>query len=578
MSGPHAHDSEWPQLCNQIVSLLALLEPFVPARTTTRQHVFPHILHTRTSPATPDKYLNNFIQSLADICAYGEKCDIFASAIETPYPNQQSDTHDATVQDPAGRVLKLKDPGTQSLPVYYSSNRGVPHELQEYLHYCFSKINELRSNSDLGGNSSALTRDFVASLEREIAVCIYRQCFGKVIHRTKKKSRGFWTFKSLDKFVHKCKTSGASSEDQDGGARLSPDVLEVLEAIVAHQQLRQNVAMEWRSTAMEFCWIAMQSEPIATPLPRFGAPADANLALFVQATEPDDGWVETEFATSEGGVAGQGAEGQTGPTWPPTVDPDVVVPNDDQLFLLYESGLAISRELRNPRLVKNIFETTWVKVDSGYTTALRVLQKVSKLSQAVDNIICYALRHSVPGVRFKPVYLEPLETGAFPCRISLDGETLSNMYKTYQIPLTGDEEALVYSWGQDVAGDRGVVRNAVVHAEVNVVAQLINNGVHGRVYPFIGCTKLSCYPCDMFFKALRDKLGCDFHTQGGHERIYGSQWYPPALNERHRATAAQDVLKRMIHDVLLDIVDTRDTYPTGGLSDSTGESGGESVV
>ncbi|KAI1784559.1 hypothetical protein LXA43DRAFT_1101235 [Ganoderma leucocontextum] len=49
-----------------------------------------------------------------------------------------------------------------------------------------------------------------------------------------------------------------------------------------HQQLRQNVAMEWRSTAMEFCWIAMQSEPIATPLPRFGAPADGRHPVVIE--------------------------------------------------------------------------------------------------------------------------------------------------------------------------------------------------------------------------------------------------------------------------------------------------------
>ncbi|KIK15979.1 hypothetical protein PISMIDRAFT_637647 [Pisolithus microcarpus 441] len=70
------------------------------------------------------------------------------------------------------------------------------------------------------------------------------------------------------------------------------------------------------------------------------------------------------------------------------------------------------------------------------------------------------------------------------------------------------------------------------HAEVQLVLHIVGmmniNTVHKEVYPYVGCSKLSCFLCSTFLKSF-DHHGIKFRTRGSHGKIY-SLWSIPDMD------------------------------------------------
>ncbi|KAI5992173.1 hypothetical protein EDD15DRAFT_2577266 [Pisolithus albus] len=70
------------------------------------------------------------------------------------------------------------------------------------------------------------------------------------------------------------------------------------------------------------------------------------------------------------------------------------------------------------------------------------------------------------------------------------------------------------------------------HAEVQLVLHIVgtmnSNTVDKEVYPYVGCSKLSCFLCSTFLKSF-DHNGIKFRTRGSHGKIY-SLWSIPDMD------------------------------------------------
>ena len=118
------------------------------------------------------------------------------------------------------------------------------------------------------------------------------------------------------------------------------------------------------------------------------------------------------------------------------------------------------------------------------------------------------------------------------------------------------------------------VGDCIVHCEVNLVWYLYyqsqEDPIHQSlesIYPYIGCTKLSCYPCNTYLPTFSEDIGYNFETKGSHDKIYPN-WLPPGSHPK--------VLEKIIKQLLKDLWVANEEEHMNRLSDSTGESGGAS--
>ncbi|KAM5545275.1 hypothetical protein V8D89_001386 [Ganoderma adspersum] len=406
----------------------------------------------------------------------------------------------APVQPGLGGAYPVVESEGRIHHVYFSSNRGLQHnelrgqQMRTYIEHCLHLLNTLHHHYVEKFSSTLSIPDFhnfdqrkeiswIAAFEREIALFVYRQCFRKVSNRITKKSRGYYTVGYLDQ--------GEQSSSSDPG----------IEDGHASTTTAIRIADLFQEKGT--------SDQIQSP----------------GFTIPDrrKDWIINPLSNDVG-----------------------TFPSDDNLFFLYTTGLELSKATDNS-LTKDWFEDLFIELggNDGCTSVQRVLEKAGKLSQAVENLVRYALRRtgSTPDIpwNLKFEFIPPIGTeGKSPC-VTMNGNTLVKLYAHYNIRLQPDMKATVWEWGEfSPLHDEHWVEDPLVHAE-----------------------------------ALRDVDHHKFHTQGGHERIYGTQWYPAPTNcERKQDTVP--VLEEMVRCILLDILATVGTEPIAGLSDSTGESGGGS--
>ncbi|KAI6137182.1 hypothetical protein F5141DRAFT_1209513 [Pisolithus sp. B1] len=78
-------------------------------------------------------------------------------------------------------------------------------------------------------------------------------------------------------------------------------------------------------------------------------------------------------------------------------------------------------------------------------------------------------------------------------------------------------------------------RHLPTHAELQLVLYIIRQmdieTVHGEIYPYIGCSKLSCFLCNIFLKLFR-RSGFAFRTRGSHGKVY-PPWSIPDVDGLH---------------------------------------------
>lgn len=94
-------------------------------------------------------------------------------------------------------------------------------------------------------------------------------------------------------------------------------------------------------------------------------------------------------------------------------------------------------------------------------------------------------------------------------------------------------------------------RTMRVHAEVQIITHLLSAGYDLQdVFPYIGCSKLSCFLCGRFIESLGY-----FETRGCHEKIYIS-WTVAECNLNERAATRLIKALRKVHDVMKQIIQT----------------------
>ncbi|KAI6102713.1 hypothetical protein EDD16DRAFT_228200 [Pisolithus croceorrhizus] len=100
-----------------------------------------------------------------------------------------------------------------------------------------------------------------------------------------------------------------------------------------------------------------------------------------------------------------------------------------------------------------------------------------------------------------------------------------------------------------------------IHAELQLILHITkmpNVEVMKEIYPYIGCSKLSCFLCAAFLGSFRYR-GIMFGTRGCHGRIY-TRWSVPDMNGLHNdaITALHSALKTMwislVHEMLTPLV------------------------
>lgn len=78
-------------------------------------------------------------------------------------------------------------------------------------------------------------------------------------------------------------------------------------------------------------------------------------------------------------------------------------------------------------------------------------------------------------------------------------------------------------------------RHLSTHAELQLVLHILRTmemkTVHGEIYPYIGCSKLSCFLCTIFLE-LWGQSGFAFRTRGSHGKIY-ALWSIPDVDGFH---------------------------------------------
>ncbi|KAJ3070339.1 hypothetical protein HK102_006704 [Quaeritorhiza haematococci] len=116
-----------------------------------------------------------------------------------------------------------------------------------------------------------------------------------------------------------------------------------------------------------------------------------------------------------------------------------------------------------------------------------------------------------------------------------------------------------------VTGDReGTV---VLHAELNILRQLVNTNVDLKQPQPIGVSKQSCYLCYSFIKALRIKY--NILVSGTHGKVYGAWSFPTFTTTNPVLSRARQTVKNNAYDLLVGFVvgDSEDVVE-GDVQDS----------
>ncbi|KAI6105127.1 hypothetical protein EDD16DRAFT_1633679 [Pisolithus croceorrhizus] len=97
-------------------------------------------------------------------------------------------------------------------------------------------------------------------------------------------------------------------------------------------------------------------------------------------------------------------------------------------------------------------------------------------------------------------------------------------------------------------------RHLSTHAELQLVLYIIRkmdiDTVHREIYPYIGCSKLSCFLCTIFLRFFR-QLGFAFRTRGSHGKVYPS-WSIPDVDGLHEdMVSGLDLVLKSMRSLLL---------------------------
>ncbi|TBU37786.1 hypothetical protein BD309DRAFT_984074, partial [Dichomitus squalens] len=321
---------ETTRLKSIIVSLLHLLRPYVPARTDDKRAPFPY-MHGRRNPTEGAHYaLDRFLDGLAAICADRPTCDVYAIAIAKE-PHLETDT----------------------ISLYFSSNHEVEQDLPDYVARNCGLIDNLRSISLALATTESDIEHYgnlkhnLQSLERELAVTIYKKCLPKVGARVQKHNRAYHLAAKLLK-RHRRLVESAVDLDATGPPQ--------------------------EATALFY---------LVDDLVRF-------VTLTGHGTSRNDPTVKESSQDEGSSLSPTPGEDEATPM-DLDVDEDPLSADSDKLYNLYQAGLAISSELKKDRLVKNFLEHEYLQSDrdcvdvtvGGYrASALHILEKVCKLSLA----------------------------------------------------------------------------------------------------------------------------------------------------------------------------------------------------
>jgi hypothetical protein len=122
--------------------------------------------------------------------------------------------------------------------------------------------------------------------------------------------------------------------------------------------------------------------------------------------------------------------------------------------------------------------------------------------------------------------------------------------------------------------DGGDVKQCVyLHAEMNILAYIIDNKINGR--EFIAVSKKCCYLCELYIEFAREQ-GFDIIVSGNHKKIYSGWKLPHVKDDNFKINSLRYILEnlnRIIEQKLEHY--TRSLTDSGGNSPNPNDSGGE---
>ncbi len=91
--------------------------------------------------------------------------------------------------------------------------------------------------------------------------------------------------------------------------------------------------------------------------------------------------------------------------------------------------------------------------------------------------------------------------------------------------------------------DGGDVKQCVyLHAEMNILAYIINNEIYGR--KFIAVSKKCCYLCELYIDFAR-KQGYDITVPGYHNKIYSGWKLPLVKDDNFKISSLRYILENL---------------------------------
>lgn len=182
-------------------------------------------------------------------------------------------------------------------------------------------------------------------------------------------------------------------------------------------------------------------------------------------------------------------------------------------------------------------------------SAIHILEKACYLPRALHNLVSTVMSASMRDVDMHSataIWIRPSSTKSFVA--SLD----SNLFKAWFMdPPLNNAWPKIVSRAQEktpISLTRTDLdfysEQSTVHCECLLVAYLLENQI--PVYPFIGCTKLSCYACTMYIQAINQTFEGQlqsFAVKGSHGKLYLPWSCPDLVGVGQRGIALEKCLE-----------------------------------
>jgi len=164
-------------------------------------------------------------------------------------------------------------------------------------------------------------------------------------------------------------------------------------------------------------------------------------------------------------------------------------------------------------------------------------------------------------------FIEEDKYEGFMDRCSKKTNVTERMRKAYTDNTTKQQQPL----------DGGDVKQCVyLHAEMNILAYIIDNKINGR--EFIAVSKKCCYLCELYIEFAREQ-GFDIIVPGNHKKIYSGWKLPHVKDDNFKIDSLRYILEslnRIIEQKLEHYTRSLPAGPdSGGNSPNPSDSGGE---